>query len=80
MVSPGRLVSQTPMATALVIVAHILADLTVCFLVAHELVPGIAFVLKNGMIVSSIVRNFPSGSHRAKLHYAWLRYAEESLS
>jgi hypothetical protein len=31
-------------------------------------------------IVSSIVRNFPSGSHRTKLHYAWLRYAEESLS
>ena len=32
------------------------------------------------LIVSSIVRNFPSGSHRTKLHYAWLRYAEESLS
>ena len=36
-------------------------------------------ILEKG-IVSSIVRNFPSGSHRTKLHYAWLRYAEESLS
>ena len=35
---------------------------------------------KKAEIVSSIVRNFPSGSHRTKLHYAWLRYAEESLS
>ena len=36
--------------------------------------------IKEHPIVSSIVRNFPSGSHRTKLHYAWLRYAEESLS
>lgn len=61
MVIPGRLVSQTPMATALVVVAHILADLTVCILVVHGLVPGIAFVLKNGMEgfdVSIHVRSF----------------------
>src|SRR5690554_8206048 len=28
----------------------------------------------HAVLVSSIVRNFPSGSHRTKLHYAWLRY------
>jgi len=32
------------------------------------------------MIVSSIVRNFPSGPHWTKLLCAWLRYAEEYLS
>jgi len=42
----GRLVSQTPMTTALVVVTHVLAHLTVCILEAQKLVPGVAFVFR----------------------------------
>jgi hypothetical protein len=39
------------MTTALVVVAHVLAHLTVCILVAQKLVPGVAFVFKDSMEV-----------------------------
>ena len=61
------LVSQTPMTTALVVVAHVLAHLTVCIVVAQKLVPGVAFVFKDSM------EGFNMSIHVRSLHWNALK-------